>query len=136
RAVKPKIRRQHERAAMVRVIAFEQVGHRRLWGCRLQGRMRIDHAFRSEKSRVRNTPNSRLAIVVRDILQQPFDGVVQIAAVIHIILRFLVVDVRPHLYERAFGHEPPAHVLHTKIYPALSKSGEGPSWVRYWSTPY
>src|SRR5215467_1483489 len=45
------------------------------------------------------------------MLQQEFDGVIHIRAVVHVLGGFLVVDMRVHLQEIAFGHIPAAHVL-------------------------
>src|SRR5215467_7731183 len=45
------------------------------------------------------------------MLQQEFDGVIHIRAVVHVFGGFLVVDMRVHLQEIAFGHIPAAHVL-------------------------
>src|SRR5215469_6616687 len=73
--------------------------------------MRIDDAGGSKKSRVRDSPDSRIAVVVRDIFQQPFEGVVEIAGIIHVFVGLLVIDVWAHLDERALRHVAAANIL-------------------------
>ena len=115
--VEPEVRVQHERAAVIRVIAEKEVGHGRFGRSGLDRRMRIDDARRSVKPGIRNAPDAHLAVIVGDILQQPVHRVVHVAAVVHVVLRFFVVNVRPHFQERAFRHVASAHVLKNENVP-------------------
>ena len=109
--VETEIRRQHESAAVIRVISHEEIGHRSLRRRRLQRWVRIDDARRGKESGIRDSPDAGIAVIVRNVLEQPVDRVVEIAAVVHILLGFLVVDVRPHLDERSLRHITPSDIL-------------------------
>ena len=123
--VEAEVRGEHERAAVVGVVAHEEVGHRSLRRGGLQRGMRVDDAGRSEESRIRDSPDSGVAVVVRHILEQPVDGVVEIAAVVNILLRLLVVDVRTHFDELALRHVAAAHVLKNEDVSRLVEVGRG-----------
>ncbi len=87
--------------------------------------MRINDARGREKSGIRNPPDPRVPIIVRHVLQQPVNGVVKIAGVVHVLLRFLVVDMRAHLVERSFRHIAAAHVLIDEDVSRLVEFGRG-----------
>ncbi len=109
--IKIEIRVEHERAAVVGVISHEKIGHGSLRRSRLQRGMRVNDARRREKSGIGNSPDAGVAVVVGHVLEQPFNGVVEIAGIIDILLRLFVVDVRPHFDERSFRHITSAHIL-------------------------
>ena len=88
--------------------------------------MRIDDAGRSEKSGIGNAPDPGISIVVGHILEKPIDGVVKVAAIVDVLIRLLVVDVRTHLDELAFRHVSPADVLKNKDVSRLVEIGRGP----------
>ena len=112
RTVERKVRRQHERAAVVGVVALaEQINHRRLGRGGLDGGVRVDDARRRVEARIRDAPDADASVVVGDVVDQPIDGVVHVRARIDIGGRFLLVEVRGHLDEFALGLEAPAHVL-------------------------
>ena len=90
---------------------MKQIRHRRLRTGRHQRRMRIDDRRRSVEARIRDAPDAHLAVVVRHVLQQKIDRVVGVRRVVHVLRRFLVVDVRPHLQKLALAHPASAHIL-------------------------
>jgi hypothetical protein len=66
-----------------------------------------------------DSPYAHLAVVVGNLLEQEVDGVMGIGGVVHILGRFLVVDVRMHLDKVALAHPAAAHVLIDKDVTAL-----------------
>ena len=125
RTIESEIRVQHERAAVVGVIAHEEIGHGSLRGSRFQSRMRVDDAGGSEEAGIRNSPDARVPIVVGHILEQPVDGVVEIAGVVDVLLGFLVVEVRAHFDELAFRHVTAADILKDENVSRLVELGSG-----------
>ncbi len=79
-----------------------------------------------KESRIGNAPDAGIAVVVRHILQQPVDGVVKIAGVVHVLLGFLVVDVRTHLDKCTLRHVAAAHILEDENVSRLVEVGRGP----------
>ena len=113
-SVETEIRGKHEGAAVVGVVALEEIGHGGLWRSGFEGGMRVDHAGGSEKSGIGDAPDAGFAVVVGNIFQEPVDGVVEVAAVVDVGGGFFDVDVRAHFDEFAFGHEAAANVLHNE----------------------
>ena len=104
---------------MVGVISHKKISHRSLGRRGFESRMRIDDAGGSIEPGIRDAPDPRVPVVVGHVLEQPVDGVVEIAGVVDVLFRFLVVDMRSHLDERAFRHVAAAHVL---IHKNISRS--------------
>ncbi len=112
--VEIEVRGQHEGAAVVGVVAHVQVGDRRLRRGGLDRRVRIDDAGRRVEARIADAVEAHLAVVVRDVLQQPGHGVVHVLALDALARRALAVvctAVRRHFLPLPFRHVAPAHVL-------------------------
>ena len=116
---------EHEGAAVVSVVAHEEVGHGRLGRSGFQRGMGIDDAGRGEEAGIGNSPDAGVAVIVGNILEQPVDGVVKVGAVVDVLFGFFVVDVRAHLDERALGHVAAAHVLVDENVSRLVEVGRG-----------
>ncbi len=100
---------------MVGIVSHEQIRHGSLRrGC-LQRGMRVDDAGRGKEAGIGNSPDANAAIVVGDIFQQPVDGVISVGAVIDVVVRRLIVDMRPHLDKCAFRHIAPRTSWYTKM---------------------
>src|SRR5579884_2649443 len=111
KSVETKVSVEHESAAMICIIAHKEVSHWGLRRCGLQRRMRINHAGRGVKARVGYAPDSRLAVVIGNVLQQELERVVHICTVVYVFWRLFIVNVRAHLYELAFRHIASANIL-------------------------
>ena len=83
--VEPEVRAEHERAVVIDVVAHVVVGGRRLRRRRLQRRMRVDDARRDVEAGLRDADHAGAAVVVRDVLQQPLDGVVGVGALVDVL---------------------------------------------------
>ena len=62
-----------------------------------------------------------LPLLFGHMLQQELDGVVGVRRIVHILRRFLHVDVGAHLHKVALAHPAPAHILVDKDVAALLK---------------
>ena len=102
---------EHECAAVIGVVAHEEVGHGSLRRRGFQRGMRVDDAGGSVEAGIGNSPDSGVAVVVGHVLEQPVDGVVEVGAVVDVLFRLLVVDVGTHLDECSFGHVAAADIL-------------------------
>ena len=92
------------------VVAEPHVGRRGLRRDRLQRRVWLDRRHDGGPPVVRHTEHADPAVVVRHVLQQPFDGVVGVGALVEAggVARSAG---RPLHHERAFGAELAADVL-------------------------
>ena len=108
--VEPEIGAQHERAIVIDVVAHVVVGGRCLRRRRFQRRMRMDDAGGDVEAGLGNTDHAGAPVVVRDVLQQPVDGVVGIRALVD-FFRSLGRIEGPHLLELPFRHVAAARVL-------------------------
>src|ERR1041384_7796703 len=72
--------------------------------------MRIDHPGRRKETRLRNTPHPNLACVARNVLDEPFDGVITVSAFVGVFWTFGDF-LRPDDGEIALAHEPTANIL-------------------------
>src|ERR1051325_1375349 len=75
--------------------------------------MRIDHSRRGKETRLRNTPHSNLAGVARNILDEPFDGVVTVGAFVGIFWTLNRL-LRPDDCEVALAHKTTTNILISK----------------------
>ena len=73
--------------------------------------MGVDDAGRRVEPRIRDAPKADAPVVARHVLQQPFDRVVGVRALVDVRVPFRRVDVRAHLDEIALGEIPAAHIL-------------------------
>lgn len=103
--------RLHESAVVERVVAREEVGHRRLRRHGLEGGMSVDHAGRRVETGVRNSPDADLAVVARQVLDQPIDGVRDVRAFVDLLWSAWQRPLRGGLDEDAFGKKAAAYVL-------------------------
>ena len=101
---------QHERAVVIGVVAQVVIGHRRLRGHRHQRRMRVDHARRGEEARLRDAPHADLRHGARNVLEQPFDRVVGVGTLVHVLRAVLHRLVGREDREVALAHEAAANV--------------------------
>src|SRR6516164_1912512 len=116
--IKAEVRGQHEGSAVIAVISVKKVRDRGLRRSGLDRRMRIDDACRSEKSRIRDSVDANLPIIVGHILQQPFDGVVGICALINVFRRTGTIELRGHIDKASLRLIPTANVLKYKDVPS------------------
>src|SRR5262249_39592189 len=93
-----------------KVIAEIGVGHRRLGRRRFQSGMWIDRGNSGQPAAVRNTEDADPAIVPRDILDQPINGVVGVRALIDRLAGIRSAWRASH-HEFTFGLETTANVL-------------------------
>ncbi len=107
-------RRQRKRAVMVYVITHKPVGNRRLRGNCFKRRMCIYGAHGSVKTRIWYSPDAYIPIVVWDVIYEPLDRIIGVAALINIRWTLLIGNVRSHIYKFAFGHKPTPHILKYK----------------------
>ena len=91
--------RQEEGAVVPEVVADKPLRHRRLGRARLHRRVRIDRALRGVEAGIGYAVNARPAVVIRDLLQQPFHRVVRVAGFVGVLRCFLVRLVRPDMLE-------------------------------------
>ncbi len=73
--------------------------------------MRIDDAGSGVEARVADAPDAHLAIVVRDVLEQPGDCIVHVVALAALPLGGCRLAVRGHFLPDAFGHIAAPHIL-------------------------
>src|SRR6185503_4850216 len=102
--------RQHKRAVVIGIIVQVIVCYRSLRRNSDQRRVRVNHACCRKEARLRDAPHTNLARVARDVLDQPFDGVVTVGTFVCVLWpfhRFVRADDR----EIAFAHEAATHVL-------------------------
>ena len=78
---------------------------------------------RSVEARIRDAPHSDSAVVVRHVFDQPINGVVGVGALVDVGWAAFLRLVRADIYELAFGHEPPAHILIDEDVTFLLKQG-------------
>src|SRR5579863_2051925 len=83
--VETEIGSQHERSIVVCIVSNIEVSDRSLRRTSFQRGMRVHHSGSNIKSRIGNSVGADFAVVVRNIFQQPFDGVVGVGAFIHIL---------------------------------------------------
>ena len=69
---------EHHGSAVVGVVAHEEVSHRGFGGGGFDGGMGVDDGGGGEESGVGDAPDSDAAVVVRDVVKEPFDGVVHV----------------------------------------------------------
>lgn len=96
---------------MVEVITDKPVGDGSLGAGNLKRGVSIDHAGGDIEARVGNAPGADAAIVVGQILDEPFNGVVGIGGFIDILGGGLGCAVRCHVDELPFAHVLAANVL-------------------------
>ena len=99
-----------KRAVVVKVVAEKHVHRRRLRGRGPERRVRLGERHRRQPARVADAEHADAAVVVRDLLQQPVDGVVRVRRLVH-RLRVVRIAARPRHHERAFRLVAPADVL-------------------------
>ena len=99
-----------ECAVMKEIVAEEDVAHASLFGHRFYRGMRVDHAHGDQKTVVGNTVQADPAVIVRNIFNQPIDGVVGVGAFIHAFRVGGIVDGPQH-DEFSFGGVAAANVL-------------------------
>ena len=85
--------------------------------------MRINHAHRRVKTRIRNTEHAYFAVIVRNIFDEPIDRIVGICAFVDILCSFLGV-VWPHVDIFAFGPVAATNVLRYQNEKVVSESFE------------
>ena len=78
RRIEFKARREHECSAVIGVVAQKEIGHWSLRAGRGDGWMRVDDRSRSVEPRIRDAPESHLAIVVGHVFEQILDRVVRV----------------------------------------------------------
>ena len=103
--------RQHECAVVIAVITQIIVSNRRLWGYCNQGGMSVDHRGACEEARLRDPPDTNLAGIAGNVLNQPIDRVIGIATLIGILWSFFRWLVRANDAEVARAHVAAAHIL-------------------------
>ena len=82
-----------------------------LWRDRLQRRMCVDHPRRRIESRIRDAPLPDATVVVLHVGQQPFNRVVRVRTLVHILRPFLLCQMRRHVLERPLRHVASSHIL-------------------------
>ncbi len=102
---------EHEGSAVVAVVAHEKIRHRSLRRSGLERGMRVNDAGRGIEARIRDAPDADASVVVGHMLQQIIDGVGGVGAIVHILWRFLHVDVGTHFYKGPLRHVAPANIL-------------------------
>ena len=117
--------RQQQSAVVAPVVAVEHVHDRRLGADRFQRGVGVDHPASGVETGVRDAEEADLAVVPRHLLQQPFDGIEGVAALIHFRRLGLGRLVRAHIDERTFGVHPPADVLIHEDVPRLQIERRG-----------
>ncbi len=93
------------------VVAQIVVGQRSLRRRGFQRRVRIDKGGGGVKTGVGNAVYSDPAVIVRNVFQEPFDGVIRVGALVNVGRPFLVLDIRCHPLEIALRHEPASNIL-------------------------
>ena len=93
-----------------------------------------DHARDAVEATVTVASDPDVAVVVRHVVDQPLDRVVRVAALVHIILAALFVNVRRHVAELALGAEAPAHVLQQEHHRCRKLTTEGHPQIGYTDT--
>src|SRR6185295_7298624 len=63
------------------------------------------------KARLRDAYHADAAVVVWNVLEQPFDRVIGVGAFVDIVVALFVRMIRPHLQELTLGHVSPARVF-------------------------
>jgi hypothetical protein len=101
---------QSECAVVMEVVAKPHVRRRRHRHDRLQRRMRIERAHHRQPRRVARADHADASVVVGDVLEQPFDGVGGVGALVD-RLRILAIARLAQHHEPALGLEAPANVL-------------------------
>ena len=106
-----------EGAVMVPVVPDEHIGGRSLRGGSLERGVCVDHAHGRFPAGIGNAPLPDAPVVVRDVRKQPRNGVVGVAAFIHVVRTRLVGIVSPDQFELAVGLIAPPHILEYKDVP-------------------
>ena len=92
------------------VIGFPDIDDRVEWNCRRQRRMGFAHGRQGQPARIRGAPDSDLAVVVGDVLDQPVDRVPGVGSLIGPGLVVFPSRDSIHLI-LAFRLIPPAQIL-------------------------
>ena len=104
-------RNTHESAIVVKVVADEHVvdrgGRRRA----LERWMVRDHTRDAVEATVAVASDPNIAVVVRHVVDQPFNRVVCVATLVHVMLAALLINVWRHMAELALGAVAPTHIL-------------------------
>src|SRR5262249_2498250 len=95
---------------MVPVIANEPVANRSLGRSSLERRVSFDDAHRCVKARIGYAPHPDSAVVIGNVLEQPFDRIIGVAAFID-IAGLLIWNERAVVDKFPLRHPSAAHVL-------------------------
>ena len=87
--------------------------------------MRVHQACCDVKARLRDANHSDSAVIVWNVLKQPFDRVVGVSALVDILAALFVRLIRTHLQELTFGHVSPTRVLIDEYEPLFLKMLRG-----------
>ncbi len=101
---------QAEGAVVVEIITQIHVRWRRLFGDGLERRVRLDHRHGRQPAAVGNSQHAHASVVVRNVLEQPVDGVVGVGALVDGLRVVRVAGPAQH-HELAFGFVTPANIL-------------------------
>ena len=101
---------QAKRSVVVEVVAEPHVGGRGLRRDRRERRVRLERPHDRRPAPVGDSEHPGLAVVARDVLQQPLDRVVRVGPLVEGLLVGRVAG-RPLHHERALGAELAAEVL-------------------------
>ena len=80
---------EEQGAVVVGVVAHEPVRDGSLRRDGLERRVGVDHPGGRIETGIRDSPHPDLAVVVRDVLDEPVDGVVRVAAFVDVVRPFL-----------------------------------------------
>ena len=116
--------REEERAVVMEVVAHEPVRNGCLWRCGLERGMRIDHAHRRVEAGIGDAEHANVAVVVRNVLHEPVDGVVGVGALVD-FFRALVWIERADVNVITFGAIAAADVLRDEDELVLRQFAEG-----------
>ena len=106
-----------QRAVAVVVVVHPLVGRRRLFADRLERRMRHEQRHRRREAVVRDAVHPDVAVVVRNVLDEPIDRVVRVGGLVD-VLRRLVGEIHGgREQERALRLESAAKVLNDEDVP-------------------
>jgi hypothetical protein len=112
-------------AAVVKVVADEPVGDRRLGRNGPQGGMGLGQRHGRVEARVGNAEDAHAAVVVGHVLHEPVDGIVGVAVLVKVLGPGFVGNEGAHVHEGAFALVLAAHILESDDVAGLNQLDHG-----------